>query len=133
MSKRPQQSKAAVVRCIDAYYVAFVRKFNTRTIADAWLKDKSVPKEQVVLPMIHGAKDGALIKKMVAAWGEERVLALCEQFPSMTDARVLRSDYSIGAMFSLAQHLMLRQHKPADDQTARNVDAVSRAVGRGQQ
>lgn len=134
--------KAVVQRCIDAYYAAYVRRFNPPELADSWLAEmaagvqparRSVPKEHMNLPMIAGAKHGAQIKKMVDTWGEGRVLDLCGRFPAMDHPRVRSSDRSIGALFNLAQYLLLDGQSEvgaADARLAGNASAARKAAGR---
>lgn len=121
--KRPgARSDGVVQRCIDAYFRGFVGKFNP----------PATPTEQLLKPIIHGGKDGAHFKKMVATWGEPTVLALVDEFFTTTHPRVVRSDYSVGALFQCAQHLIVAntgQTLP-DQRTAENVDAASRATRR---
>lgn len=135
-SPAPEKPKPArdpaIAECIDAYFKSFLYRFNPQDIADAYLRDrKSVPADEVMTPIIHGAKDGAHIKKMIATWGVTRTLKLCREFCYMTNPRVLRSDYSIGAMFSLAQYLLIDAGRP-DERTAHNIHEAARASGRSQ-
>lgn len=103
----------AIKRAIDAYHTAFLKRFGFK-------------------PVIHGGKDGDHFKKLLATWDEETVLGLVDEFFTTTDPRVLRSDYSVGALFTLAQHLLLRRngHANGDMRTTENVDAAARATGR---
>lgn len=133
------ERNASVKRCIDEFYACFVRKFNPPSHADTWLREmaekvpparRSVPQEQMMLPIIHGGKDGAHFKKLVATYGEDETLRLVRQFFGTSDSRVLRSDYTVGALFALAQHLRLRAFRVADPRTADNLDAAERATQR---
>ncbi len=83
-------------------------------------------------PHIHYGKDGKHFKELVALWGLDVVLRLIALFFSTTDPRVVRSDYKVGAFYSLAQHLILldRRHGPKDRRTAENLDAATRATQR---
>lgn len=131
---------APVKRCIDHFYSRFVRKWNPPAHAEVWLKEqadgvapdeRTIPKEQMMLPVIHGGKDGNHFKHLVATYGEEPTLRLVEEFFETTDPRVVRSDYTVGALFSLAQHLMLRRAgKPQDNRAIENADAAARATQR---
>lgn len=96
---------------IDAFHDAFVKRHGFR-------------------PQIHGGKDGAHMKSMIATWGLDDVLALIETFFTTTDPRVLRCDYTIGALFNLAHHVKLIDARPTDHKTASNVDAATRAMAR---
>lgn len=107
-TKEPKD-KAPVQRCIDAFFNTFVSRFGFK-------------------PQIKGGKDGAHIKSLIATWGEQEVLDIISAFFRTTDPRVLRSDYSIGALYSLAQHVRLRGMKIADPRTAENLDAANRAT-----
>jgi hypothetical protein len=53
---------------------------------------------------------------------------LVGEFFTTSDPRVQRSDYRIGALYSLAQHLRLRRQRVVDNRTARNLDAAVRAT-----
>ena len=142
MTKRPNGEAAdpAVKECIDAFYAAYVRRMNPRT-AEAWLEEmragvpvakRSVPQSKMLLPRIQGAKDGALVRKMLADWGKERVLELIGTFfgAAFTSRDVVRSNLDIGALFSVAPRLLVRKHLPQDERTRENIDAAMRATGR---
>lgn len=104
------KEKAPVKKCLDAFHNAFVARFGFK-------------------PRIDGGKDGKHMKDLIATWSEQDVLDLIAEFFSTRDARVVRSDYSVGALYNLAQHLKLRQHGHYIDQrTAENVDAAVRAT-----
>lgn len=82
-------------------------------------------------PIISGAKDTSLLKKLIATWGEPTVEGLIHEFlsPAQRDPRVLRSDFSVGAFYMLAQYLMLRKGRALpDDRTIGNIDAAARAM-----
>lgn len=131
----------AVKRCIDAFYAAYVRHHNPRE-ADAWLREmadgvpvaeRTTPQAQMILPMIKGAKDGALVRKMLATWGEPRVLDLIADFfgPAYTTFGVINSNQDIGALFAAAPRLLVRAHAALPSRrTASNMEAASRAMGR---
>lgn len=110
-TERPAPNPA-IKRCIDAYHQAFLQRFGFK-------------------PQIHGGKDASHFKQLLATWGEPVVMELIEDFLSTTDPRVLRSDYTVGALYNLAQHLRLRRegHR-IDERTAHNLDAAARAAGR---
>jgi hypothetical protein len=136
----------AVRACLDAFYAAYVRRFNPPEVAELWLTGHPgaewrrakkagllpVPIEQVTLPLISGGKDAALVKRMVEAWGEAKVRWLIEEMFvwARTDPRVVRSDHDVAALYYLAQHLMTRQQRTADMRTAANLDAAERAMRR---
>lgn len=138
--RKAPASSGAVQRCLDAYYDSFVWRFNPEDIARRWLDEKrsgiaparrSVPQDQVTLPLINGGKDGALAKKLVQAYGEARALRLFAEFVWLEHPRVVRSDYSIGALFALAPTLVVDEAGRLDERTASNLDAGRRATGRG--
>lgn len=125
--------------CLDRFYRAFVQRFNPAGHAAAWLQDmdarvppaqRSVPQEQMMLPIINGGKDVALMKKMVGAWGEAAVAELIAEFFRTQDFRVVSSGYDVTALYMNAQRLMLRMRGTVvpDRRTAANVDAASRAM-----
>lgn len=131
----------AVKRCIDAFYAAYVRRHNP-LLADQWLREMSAgipvdkrttPQATMILPMIKGAKDGALIQKMLATWGEARVLQLIDSFfgDCYTMFGVVNSSQDIGALFAAAPRMIVRDHaNPISRKTANNLEAAARAMGR---
>lgn len=134
----------AVKRCIDAFYAAYVRRFNPPALAEQWLQGHPgaewrravregtlpVTREQMTLPLITGGKDATLMKRMVEAWGGEKVLWLIAEFfgPARTDPRVVRSNHDVTSVYMLAQHLMTRRQRTTDLRTADNLDAAARAM-----
>lgn len=142
VARSVQRQPTGVKRAIAAYYEAFVRRFNPREVAEAWLADpkgtiydpllkmrRPIAKEDVTIPLIDGAKDGANLKRMMATWGEERVVWLCANFPFIKDHRVESSDMSLGALKMHAQHLMLRRNGHGTDKGSRNRQAIAQAIG----
>lgn len=110
LAVRPARRRGDVQVCLDAYHDGFVARFGFK-------------------PRIVGGKDGKHFKDLLALWGRDEVLALLREFLTTTDPRVLRSDYTIGAFSSLAQHLRLRQAgNHIDARQATNVDAAVRAT-----
>lgn len=114
----PKQKKirkadpSPTARLIDHYYTLFLARHGCK-------------------PIINGAKDTGLLKKLVAAWGEDEVRDLIEIFldPRQRDPRVVRSDYSIGAFYTVAQHLRLRGGRAVpDERTLHNLTAIERAM-----
>lgn len=82
-------------------------------------------------PRIQYGRDRRHIKDLLAAWGEADVMVLVDDFFDTTDVKVIRSDYSVAALFALAQHMRVnkvRTGAQADERTAANVDAARRAV-----
>lgn len=121
----------AIKRSIDRFYQAYVRRWNPPVIAEAFLASpRSVPRDRVMTPLIKPGKDAALVKQMLAAWGEETVGWLIDEFfgPGSTDPRVVRSNHDVGALYGMAQYLLLKRQQPADLRTAENFDAASRAT-----
>lgn len=136
----PKPIPAPVKQCMDAFYAGYVRKWNPKPLADAWLADmalgiapsnRSVAKEELMLPLLQ-AKDGAHFKQLVAAWGEQTVLKLIDLFFETTMPRVVSSDYTVGAFFNVAPGLQLRLRNIAqpDRRMAEAIDAAARATGR---
>lgn len=109
--KAPAPPNPAIKRCIDLFHDTCMARHGIK-------------------PLINGGKDGAHMKQMLATWGEPTVRALIREFFHTTDPRVLRSDYTIGALYGLAQHLLLRLNGRAapDTRTAENLDAATRAM-----
>lgn len=101
----------AVKTVIDLYHESFKARFGFK-------------------PVIHGGKDGAHVRQLLSLWDEPTVTGLVRQFFETTDPRIVRSDYSLGALFSLAQYLKLSQQKGTlnDERTASNHDAAARAT-----
>lgn len=139
--KKSDEAAAAVKRCIEAFYAAYVRRHNPLT-AEAWLAEvaarvpvdkRTTPLSQMILPMINGGKDGALFKKMLATWGEERVLRLIEDFfgDAYTMFGVINSNQDVGALFMVAPKILVRDHAVMPSRkTANNLEAAARAMGR---
>lgn len=131
----------AVGRCVKAFYAAYVRRHNPLT-AERWLAemdagvkvaDRTTPQSAMLLPLIKGAKDGALMKKLLAAYGEERVLRLIDDFfgECYTMFGVINSNQDVGALFAAAPRLVVREHaRQQPSRTVRNLDAAARAMGR---
>jgi hypothetical protein len=144
MAKRAKREKAppdpAIPRCVDAFYAAYVRKHNPPERAERWLKesaervplaDRSIPREQMVLPRIIGGKDAALMKQMLTTWGEETVLRLIGLFfgAAYRDWGVVNSNQDIPALFAVAPRLLVRgETTTVDRRTAENLDAAQRAM-----
>lgn len=64
-------------------------------------------------------------------WGEDEVMAIIGAFFATADFKVVRSDYSVGALYALAQHVrLLARRSVGDDRTLANIDAAARATGR---
>lgn len=128
------ETDPAIARCVNAFYAAFVRRYNPAEMAEAWLAatktTRPFPKEQMVLPLISGGKDASLFKKMLAAWGEATVMRLIEEFfeASVTDPRVVRANPDVGGLFLNAQYLLTRRMRIVDAKTAANWDAAKRAM-----
>lgn len=123
----------AVKRCIDAFYDAFVRRFNPPDVAERFLADRtSVPRAQMTLPNIAGGKDAGLMKALLGSYQEDGVLRLIDLYfvDCMLDGRVVRSDQTVGALYALAAYLVTRQHVPQGQRTTDNLDAASRATRR---
>jgi hypothetical protein len=130
--------RSIVQRCFDAYYDSFVRRFNEPALSEPWLAEKrekvppaqrSVSMARMRLPLIHGGKDGKHLQKLIQTYGEERAQRLCESFVWMRHPRVVSSDYSIGAMFNLAQFLLTDADR-IDWRRASNEYEILRASGR---
>lgn len=129
--------KSAVTNVMNAFYNAHVRCFNPEDVAEKWLATSSKdrpPKSHVVrTPKIEGGKDGNLIKKMVAAWGEEQTIAIIERFFvewRKHNPRVIRLNPDIGSIYSVAPWLQVLPETghAADPRTNKNVDAALRAT-----
>lgn len=137
MAKKPAtvETDAAVKRCIDAFYAAYVRRHNPPEEAERWLRERDEKRpharsqDDMVLPRIDGAKDGALTKKMLAAWGERTVLRLIEDFFGAAYAEwgVYNSAQNVGALYAAAPRLLVRQQAP-DRRTAGNILAAQQAM-----
>lgn len=85
-----------------------------------------------IKPFEKFGRDGKHFKDLAASYGEEQVLELIRRFFDTSDPKVVASDYSVAALYRLAQHVMLldRRSGPRDRRTAENVDAVARATRR---
>lgn len=101
---------ASPKKAIDAFHAAFVARFGFK-------------------PHIRGAKDATLFKQLLATWGEDVVVGeLIPAFFASAHPRVLRSDYSVGALYACAQLLRMDGKTVADERTAHNLDAARRAT-----
>lgn len=116
--EKPEKAKKAkkvgdadVTACVDRFHDKFKDRFGFK-------------------PKIHGGKDGKHMKDLLGAWADEGgkkvVFELIDEFLTTRDPRVLRSDYTIGAFFNLAQYLRLKDVR-SDDRTMSNRDAIHRA------
>lgn len=105
--KPKKDTNPAVARCIDYFFQKFNAKFGFK-------------------PKINGGKDGKHFKELIETWNESIVLQLIDEMFSSSDPRILRSDYTIGAFYNLAQYLRL-QFNRTDERTMRNLDASRRA------
>lgn len=88
-----------------------------------------------ISPHFRGGKDGKHFKDLLAWAGREGMLGeagLIRKFFGTSDPRVVASDYSVGAFYSLAQHVALldRRKGPMDRRTVENTDAARRATER---
>jgi hypothetical protein len=139
--KAPSKDGDVVQRCIKSFYAAYVRRHNPLT-AEQWLAEmdahvpldkRTTPQASMILPMIKGGKDGALVKKMLATWGEERVLKIIDAFfgEAYTMFGVINSNQDIGALFMVAPKILVRDHAVMPSRkTASNLEAAARAMGR---
>lgn len=142
----PSRKKADSSVVIDAFYAAYVRRFNPPPIAEAWLADmqrqdyrtrpRSVPEEKVTRPPIAGKKDATLAKKMVESWGVDTVLRLIEKFFDLSRRGlppVISTRHDIGALYMVAPRLMimdtLESEGAMDRRAAENAAAARRASG----
>jgi len=110
--KKAPADIAPAKRLLDLYHARFVARHGCK-------------------PIISGAKDTGLLKKLIATWGEATVESLLLEYldPQQRDPRVLRSDFTVGAFYGLAQYLMLRQGRTLPgDRTIENIDAATRAM-----
>ncbi len=106
---KAKATESAVPGAIDLYHELFRGKFGFK-------------------PRIRGGKDGKHFKELIATWGRDDVLELVRVFFTTTDPRVTRCDYSVGALYALAQGLMIDMRGGRlDATTAHILDAVSRA------
>lgn len=110
--KPPKATNPDIAKCINHYATRFKERFGFK-------------------PKINGGKDGKHFKEILSTWKDEGgcalVISLLDEFFATRDPRVLRSDYSVGAFYSLAQYLRLAANR-TDDRTMANLDAASRAT-----
>jgi hypothetical protein len=120
--KKERRAKTAandgVRKCFDRFHALFVKKWNR----------PDTPEDKQMRPMFRGGKDGKHFKDMIAAWGEETTLSLIDEFFVTTNPRVVKSDYSVGALVICAQQLLIARQHSVDSRTAANVDAAHRAM-----
>lgn len=109
-AKTDPLAHAAVKRVIDAYHAAYVARFH-------------------VAPQINGGKDGALVKKMIKTWGDERVLALLEEFVRGDEPWAVRRGWTLAAFYEVAPRLLTKR-SGTNGRTSANVAAAYKATGR---
>lgn len=112
--KVAEQSDGAVRRCFDAWYNCYLAKW------------RMTPKH------LEPGRAGRDFKALVAAYGEAETLALIERFFATAAWQVVRGGYTVGEFYRAAPALSLEGLKPADERTAGNLDAASRATRRRQ-
>lgn len=139
MTKDKPGDGSAVKRCIDAFYAAFVR-FHNPAFAESWLAEsaakvppaeRTVPQVKMVLPLIKGGKDASHMKHLLATYGEERVTWLIAEFfgPAYRTFGVINSNQDIGALYSVAPRLLVRDRSTMQPRrTNNNLDAAARAM-----
>lgn len=121
--ERRAVNDGGVRECFDRFQIGFIRKWNRPNTAV----------EQQMRPMFRGGKDGKHFKNMIATWGKDTTLSLIDEFFESTSPRVVKSDYSVGALFICAQQLLIERQRIVDPRTAANVDAAHRAMRSTQQ
>ena len=84
---------APVKTVITAYYEAFKAKFQVR-------------------PVIEGGKDGAIVKRLVADYGEAKVLIFLRQFFTSEDPWIKGSGYTLGAFKASVNKLIAQNGAP---------------------
>jgi hypothetical protein len=82
------------VRVMDHYHNLFVDRFGVK-------------------PFINGGKDGALLKKVVLTYGEEKVRGLLSAFFASEDRFIKESGYSVGAFVSQVNKLVIASREVA--------------------
>lgn len=84
-----------------------------------------------VQPLVkYTGQDARQMKTLVDSVGVDRVLELLVQFFSGVDPWALRSGWTIGAFYTVAQRLHAQRGRVIDQRTAENMDAAMRATQR---
>lgn len=83
-----KQSDPGVKAIIDHYHNLFVQQFGEK-------------------PVIHGGKDGATVKRLVAAYGVDKLRVLLEAFFESKDPFIKQSGYTLGVFSSQINKLLL--------------------------
>ncbi len=122
---RAPKSDGSVQRCIDAFYDAYLRRWNPG------VDPATTPKDQLVTPIIKGGKHGRHFKELLTSWGERPILDVIAVYFTTTDPEITRHDYSLDFFFLKAEYLRLKAvRRTVDERTRGNIDAASRATGR---
>lgn len=112
---RKPRADAPLQQVVEAYYDGFALRFGFRPV-QRWAQHKK------------------MLAPLLESWGEAETLAVVQRFLSSTDPRVTtgyQPDYSVQHLVRVAQYLRVTEVEPrADDKTAKNADAVARAIGR---
>ena len=105
--KRPE-ADPAVKRIIDEYHEQFLARHGRK-------------------PLISGGKDGSLIRKMLATWGEETVRTALAAFVRGNDSWAVKRGWTLAAFYDVAPRLVVLGSS-GDSRTAANADAIRAAT-----
>jgi len=99
-AKKFAPAEPGVKRIIDYYFQKFVGKFGEK-------------------PVIDGKKDGAIIKRLLRTYGEEKLKGLIDRFFESTDLFIVSSGYTIGVFKTQINKLIAesRQRPPPPNGT----------------
>lgn len=98
---------------MDYYYELFVDRFGVK-------------------PFINGGKDGALLKKVVSTYGEEKARGLLSDFFASEDRFIRESGYSIGAFVSQVNKLVIASREVSGGGKAQRHISVRELAGAGE-
>ncbi len=112
---RPAKSMPDARECLAVFQQAFLTRFPDRQLLGT------------------PGKDGALMRKLIQAYGEGEVQRIIALYFRSADTRVLASDYTIGGLFHHAPRLHLgaaHASISASPRTVANIESALRASGR---
>lgn len=98
---------------MDYYYELFVDRFGVK-------------------PFINGGKDGALLKKVVSTYGDEKTRGLLADFFASEDRFIRESGYSIGAFVSQVNKLVIASREVSGGGKAQRRIRVRELAGAGE-
>lgn len=116
--KKARKPKADVALVIARYHDEYLRRFKVK-------------------PLIHGGKHGAMVKRLIAAYGPAETLALVDVFVWGNDRWAEKRAWSVEAFCDVAPRLMLARagtvHQALSPRANGNAVVLRRALERAGQ